>query len=221
MLPRTPEPELMDEAVQARAYADADFDDVNQGFVERFVELFPELRTGRVVDLGCGPGDIPIRLCRALPDLEVVGIDGAESMLEIGRRDVEAAGLGGRIDLVCDRLPLERHRFGEMNAAISNSLLHHLHDPMVLWTTIVELTRPGAPILVVDLFRPESAEQVDALVEMYAKDEAPVLKRDFHASLHAAFTLDEVRQQLALAGLGALTVETISDRHLEVTGNRP
>jgi SAM-dependent methyltransferase len=211
----------MDEAVQARAYADADFSDVNRAFVERFVELFPELRRGRVVDLGCGPGDIPIRMCRALPGVSVVGIDGAESMLEIGRRDVESAGLGARIDLLCDQLPLERHRFGEMDAAISNSLLHHLHDPMVLWSTVIELTRPGAPILVVDLFRPETAEQADALVETYAKDEASILKRDFRASLHAAFTPDEVRQQLALAGLGTLSVETISDRHLEIAGYRP
>lgn len=211
----------MDEAEQARAYADADFDEVNQTFVDRFVERFPELSRGTVVDLGCGPADIPIRLCRARPDVHVVGVDGADAMLDIGRRDVEAAGFGDRVELVCDRLPLTQHRLAPMDAAISNSLLHHLHDPMVLWTALLQLTRSGAPIYLVDLFRPPSAERAEELVETYAKDAPPVLRRDFHASLHAAFTPDEVRQQLALAGLDGLHVTTISDRHLEVAGYRP
>lgn len=43
------------------------------------------------------------------------------------------------------------------------------------------------------------------------------MKHDFGASLHAAFTVHEVRAQLQDAGL-ALDVEALSDRHLIVTG---
>src|SRR5438094_644174 len=63
------EPELMDDAAQALAYARADFADVNRGFVDRFRTMFPDLAGSRVVDLGCGPADIPIRLARTLPRL--------------------------------------------------------------------------------------------------------------------------------------------------------
>ena len=48
--------------------------------------------------------------------------------------------------------------------------------------------------------------------------EPGVLQRDFFNSLLAAFTPDEVRGQLAEAGLPTLQVKTISDRHVMVTG---
>lgn len=208
----------MDEAEQARAYADADFAEVNQSFVDGFRDVFPEFERGRVVDLGCGPADIPIRLCRALRDVEVVGCDGAESMLALGRQRVAGAGLSDRIQLVPVSLPMGAPTLGRFDAGISNSLLHHLHDPMVLWESLSELLSPGAPIYVVDLFRPSTEERVDELVETYARGEAPLLARDFRASLHAAFTLDEVNSQLAKAGLYQLAVEEISDRHLRVAG---
>jgi hypothetical protein len=45
-----------------------------------------------------------------------------------------------------------------------------------------------------------------------------VLQRDFRASLLAAFTADEVREQLEEAGLGQFIVKEIGDRYLEVSG---
>ncbi|HEX6174620.1 MAG TPA: SAM-dependent methyltransferase, partial [Candidatus Binatia bacterium] len=59
---RIPEPELMDEDEQARAYALADFAEPHNHFVELFRECFPdEAITGHVLDLGCGPADVTLR----------------------------------------------------------------------------------------------------------------------------------------------------------------
>ena len=88
---RVLEPELMVDPEQAQAYASADFATVNQGFVDRFRALFPVFARGHVADLGCGPADIPIRLCRALPGVSVTGVDGSEAMLDPGRAAVVAA----------------------------------------------------------------------------------------------------------------------------------
>jgi ubiquinone/menaquinone biosynthesis C-methylase UbiE len=54
------EPELMNDPQQALIYAQADFEKENQGFVDRFREYFPEFTEGHILDLGCGPGDIPV-----------------------------------------------------------------------------------------------------------------------------------------------------------------
>jgi hypothetical protein len=104
---------------------------------------------------------------------------------------------------------------------ISNSLLHHLHDPGVFWSAVREAGAPGAAVLVMDLFRPESEAAARALVDQYAAGEPEVLRRDFLASLCAAFEPGEIRQQLREAGLDALDVRTVSDRHLLVTGRLP
>jgi SAM-dependent methyltransferase len=104
---------------------------------------------------------------------------------------------------------------------ISNSLLHHLHDPAVLWEELRRLGRSGAAVLVMDLFRPEDQAAAASIVAAYAADEPEVLRRDFHASLCAAFSPEEVRAQLAAAGLAELAVRTVSDRHLLVHGRLP
>jgi SAM-dependent methyltransferase len=215
---RIPEPELMDEAEQAAAYAGADFQAPNQAFVDRFLALAPDLDRGRVVDLGCGPADIPIRLALARPGLELVGVDGSEAMLAHGRDAAARAGVADRIELVRARLPGPPPD-GPFAAVLSNSLLHHLPDPAVLWNEIRRLGAAGAPVLVVDLFRPPSREAASRLVAEHAAGEPEVLRRDFEASLLAAFTPAEIRAQLEAAGLAAaLAVETISDRHVAVRG---
>jgi SAM-dependent methyltransferase len=220
---RTPEPELMDEAEQARAYALADFDEPNARFVGYFESAFPELVTGSVLDLGCGPGDIVLRLATRHPRLVVHGLDGSAAMLRFAAERLhEMPATGGRVQFVEGVLPGASLPLAAYDAVISNSLLHHLHDPLVFWRAVAEAGAPGAAVLVMDLFRPASEADARALVEQYASGEPELLQRDFLASLHAAFEPDEVRGQLATVGLdGVLAVSTVSDRHLLVTGRLP
>jgi hypothetical protein len=55
---RIPEPELMDEAGQVLAYAQADFAASDAAMVERLAQLCGEDPGTALVDLGCGPGNI-------------------------------------------------------------------------------------------------------------------------------------------------------------------
>jgi ubiquinone/menaquinone biosynthesis C-methylase UbiE len=215
---RVLEPELMTDHDQAQAYAAADFAAVNQGFVDRFRSRFPDFERGHLVDLGCGPADIPIRLCRALPSVTVTAVDGSEAMLGPGRAAVTAAGLDARVRLVCAHLPgLDRPPAG-FDGVVSNSLLHHMPRPEVFWSEVARLGREGAPVLVTDLHRPESVDRARGIVEAYSGGEPEVLKRDFFHSLCAAFTLAEVEAQLRAARLHGLRCEMVSDRHWAVSG---
>jgi len=218
VMPRVPEPEVMDDPAQALAYARADFADVNQGFAGGLLARYPDLATGRVVDLGCGPGDIPIRLARLAPGLAVIGIDASLPMLRLGCAAVRAAGAGDRVRLVCARLPHVPLADGRAEAIVSNSLLHHLPDPMLLWTSLPRLGRPGAAVHVMDLFRPDSVEQARRIVQSAAGAADPLLEQDFFNSLLAAYTPAEVTGQLARAGLSHLACAVVSERHLLVSG---
>lgn len=222
MLPRTPEPELMDDADQAQAYAAEDFSAPNELFVSLFLDRFPDWRPrGWLVDLGCGPADIPLRLKRHHPALRLVGVDGAPAMLAHGRELWAQAGLQADALWVTATLPDLALPVAPGDAVISNSLLHHLHDPSVLWRSLRAVGAPGAPVLVMDLMRPADAAEVQELVQAHAADAPAVLRRDFEASLHAAFTAEEVRGQLAAAGLDDFRVERVSDRHLAAWGRLP
>ena len=211
----------MSDEAQAAAYAQADFAQVNQGFVDRFRASFPEVVAGAMVDLGCGPGDIPVRFARALPGFTITAIDGSEPMIALAQRAVQASGLEGRVLPRRARLPMLPLALRSFDAVVSNSLAHHMPDPLLFWNEVGRLGRPGAAVLIMDLLRPESAERARAIVEQYSGDEAPVLKEDFFNSLCAAFTLREIRSQIGSRGLGGLVCELASDRHWIVWGHLP
>ncbi len=216
---RIPEPELMDDPEQARAYANADFSEPHRAFIERFGQCFPRYHPRRVLDLGCGAADITIRFARAYPDCELTGVDGAPSMLALARAAIAHAGLEQRIRLSEARLPesaLALHRF---DTVISNSLLHHLHDPQILWRAVGEHAAPKAAVFIVDLRRPDTREQANRLVDEYASMEPEVLRHDFLNSLLAAYRPEEIAMQLTQANLSHFQVEAVGDRHLIVHGH--
>jgi SAM-dependent methyltransferase len=213
----------MDERAQAQAYAASDFSAGDQAVVERFAALLEPHPGAALLDLGCGPGNISFRLAERFPQARVLGVDGAGAMLQIARdRLVGAPGRWPGLAFAQGLLGstgLEPCPPGRFAAVISNSLLHHLHEPRVLWDALVPLAAPGATIYIKDLRRPASPEAVLALRERYLADAPPVLQHDYEASLHAAFTVAEVWQQLADAGLAdQLQVAERDDRYLEVWG---
>jgi SAM-dependent methyltransferase len=249
-MPRQPEPELMDDASEATEYAEADFSQVNQAFVDRLLELVggtgvavvsaarragvsaarragvsPASRIAsafaiqpRVLDLGTGPADIPIRVARARAGWQITAIDAAPAMLELAQKAIHAAGLQDSIRLLladAKSLPLADAAF---DIIFSNSILHHVADPDAFWRQVRRLAKPGALILLRDLARPATPDQARQIVQEHAGSESPVLQQEYLRSLLAAYTVPEVIAQLATAHLPDLQVRMVTDRHLDVWG---
>ncbi len=210
------EPEVMDDEQQAAAYAKADFSSSNQMFVDGLIGAYdPKLRV--VLDIGCGPGDIPIRLVQAKSSVYVIAVDASEAMVRLAGDAVERAGLERRVRIIEGRIPGLDVRRGGFDAIVSKDLLHHLPDPMVFWEEVKCLGRAGTAVYVMDLFRPETEQAAQAIVESVSGGESEILKSDFYHSLRAAFTPDEIRDQLREAGLG-FEVEVVSERHMRIKG---
>lgn len=213
----------MDDDEQARAYAEADFEDANSRFIGAFRKTFGDTEIGgEVLDLGCGPGDIAMRFARAYPQCRITGVDGAQAMLRCGELNLAgAADIGGRVRFIHGMLPGARLPRETYDVVISNSLLHHLPDPGVMWASVKRFAAPGAPVFVMDLMRPMSRDGARAIVDQYAAGEPDVLREDFYNSLLAAFEPAEIESQLAEAGLERLAVRPISDRHVAIAGRMP
>ncbi|MFZ9230103.1 MAG: class I SAM-dependent methyltransferase [Prochlorococcaceae cyanobacterium] len=230
---RTCEPELMDDGLQASAYAAADFSAGDQAVLERCVAVLgerPLASRQRLLDLGCGPGNITFLLAERFPSAQVIGVDGAAAMLQIARtRQAQDPYRWGALSFVqgllcADGLQSDSRGAAALaagfDAVVSNSLLHHLHEPQVLWQALPALAAPGAAVYIKDLRRPLSEQAALALRERYLAGAPEVLQRDYLASLHAAFTTAEVRLQLHHAGLDqSLQVKELDDRYLEVWGH--
>ncbi|MSU58428.1 MAG: class I SAM-dependent methyltransferase [Pedosphaera sp.] len=216
---RTVEPELMSDAKQAKAYAQADFESAHSSYPKLFAKKFPKRsQRAHALDLGCGPCDVTIRFAQANPGYSFHAVDGSAAMLKFGRAAVRRAKLSRRIKLIEGFIPGAPIPHRTYDVIISSSFLHHLHEPQVLWQTIRNYSKAGTMVFVPDLRRPATKAKARAMVKKYADDEPAVLRRDFYNSLLAAFTPAEVRRQLLRAGLGELRVEIVSDRHMIVFG---
>lgn len=215
---RIPEPELMVQADQIEAYAKADFDEPHSNFIKIFKDKFSDQNIlGLVLDLGCGTGDITFRYTEAFSDTIIHAIDGSHGMVNYANKLLsEKPNIQKRITFINSKID-DYESDEKYSFIISNSLLHHLPDPMVLWDLINNVGTKTTKVFIMDLLRPSNLEEVKLLVEKYAQDEPDILKRDFHRSLLSAFNLNEVENQLKIAKL-ILEVKQVGDRHLIVYG---
>ena len=211
MLPRVLEPEVMDTAEEARDYDAMDHSEVNRVFVADFLAVWD----GRdlVLDVGTGTALIPIEFCRQSPTGQIVAVDAAAHMLDLARTNVAQAGFAGRIALHhidAKKMPFDDHTFP---AVMSNSIVHHIPDPRTVFAEIARVAAPGATIFVRDLLRPPDQATLDHLVETYAAGANDHQRKMFAESLHAALTVDEVRELLAGVGFDPAHVRQTTDRH--------
>ena len=224
-LPRELEPEVMDSAEDASEYNEMDHSEVNQAFVD---ELLTFLRTKQdfksrldddegdligVLDVGTGTALIPALLCEQHAAFKVMAVDMAVNMLELANYNVHASLGGDRIELIqadAKDLGFDCEMF---DIVISNSIVHHIHDPKQCVAEMVRVVLPGGAIFVRDLMRPESMETLESIVQTYAGDATDYCQQLFHQSLHAALTLDEMRQLVLDCGWNPDGVQATSDRH--------
>lgn len=214
MIERILEPEVMDTMEDALEYDAMDFTEVNTSFAERAVELLPA--EGSVLDLGTGTARIPILILQRNPKLKIVAVDLSENMLKVGKLNVERYNLSSNIQLTivdAKKLPYPDSHF---DAVISNSLLHHIPDPLPVLREINRVSKRNAGILIRDLIRPESVTLVEYFVQQYAADCDDHQKKLFRDSLIAAFTIDEIKVLVDQSGIKDSIVIQSSDRHWSI-----
>lgn len=211
MLERTLEPEVMDTIEAAEDYDAMDHSTPNANFVRRLIELGAH---GRMLDIGTGPGHIPLLVCEEITDGTIVGIDLSENMLKIAERRRVDSPYADRIEFrLADAkgLPFADRSF---DVVFSNTIMHHIPDPRPYLREAWRVLKPGGVFLIRDLFRPDSAQRVEELVAEHAAGATPEQQELFRVSFHAAFTPDELRAMLREVGLNEVEVVIDTDRHM-------
>jgi ubiquinone/menaquinone biosynthesis C-methylase UbiE len=210
---RVLEPEAMDTAEEADDYASMDHREANAAFLERLFELGAR---GRMLDIGTGPGQIPLLVCARDPNARVTGVDLSEHMLRHARAARDASPFADRLDY--RRGDAKALEFGDasFDAVYSNTILHHIPEPTPFLREAHRVLRPGGALLIRDLFRPATAECVEELVSRHAGDATPAQRALFRDSLHAALTPEELRRAADAAGLEQAQLVVDTDRHVSL-----
>ena len=211
MLERVLEPEVMDSQTEAIDYDAMDHGEVNQKFVADFLAQKPDV--SNVLDLGTGTAQIPLELCSQSQTAQVLGVDLAEWMLQVGRENIQRCGYTQQVRLEkadAKHLPYDAESF---SAVMSNSIIHHIPAPPPVLAEAVRVARCGAVLFFRDLLRPADLPTLERLVSTYAAGANSHQRQMFAESLHAALSLDELRQMVAALGFAPATVQQTTDRH--------
>ena len=218
MMPRTPEPERMTEEEEV-FYAKADYSAPHEALAR---EIYQTVGAGEkwAIDIGCGPGDVLLRLRKLAADWVLVGADISPRMLSLASED-EAKRLS-ETETPINWLIINGRKIAlparTFDVVISNSVLHHIADPVQFWSEIGRLSKPGTEVFVRDLRRPPSETEARAIVERNIPNEYEIVKTHYFSSLLSSYTCSEVEHQLQAAGVNGLSVIEIEDRYLSVQG---
>lgn len=223
MLIRQLEPEVMDTPEEACDYDAMNHDAVNRRFVDDFLtfcldsslsdRLMDAAAPLCVLDVGTGTAQIPIELCRHPIACRVTAIDLAGEMLKLAELNVAWENLSNRIQLELVDAKQAPYADSSFDAVISNSIVHHIPEPRAVFAEMARLLRLGGVLFVRDLLRPNTATEVDQLVATYAGQENAHSQQMFRDSLHAALTLDEVRELAHEINVPESAIRQTSDRH--------
>lgn len=103
-----------------------------------------------VLDLGCGTDTLALLLCELHPGVQVTGIDGDPSILEIANRKAKQAGVEVRFERgLAQDLPFSN---GSFDRVVSSLFFHHLPPPSKIDAAreIARVLKPGGELHVVD-----------------------------------------------------------------------
>lgn len=147
----------------ARAY--------DRGVQAAFREIVPPLvadlgdrLTGvrRALDVGCGPGQFTIALAESFPEVEVVGVDLAPTMIELARDHAARSPARDRLHFqVADAaaLPFDDASF---DVVLSSGSIKHWPDPMAGVREMFRVLVPGGRAFIGEMNRAVPREAMEA-----------------------------------------------------------
>jgi ubiquinone/menaquinone biosynthesis C-methylase UbiE len=122
-------------------------------FARQVVRLLPSVRVGStIVDLGTGPAQLSIELCKLAPQAEVIGVDPSAEMLEVARRNASEAGVTNfeaRLG-AAERLPIDSDA---IHVVVSQWSLHEWDDPRKAFSEVFRVLEPRGSMMVKDFNR--------------------------------------------------------------------
>ncbi len=134
-----------------------------QGFHKKVaLEIAAMLKSGKVLDIGTGPGHLLLEITRQNPDLDLVGCDLSRKMLKIAKELTEQEKYGtskrkledtdsSKISLVRGDVQDLPFSDGQFDLVVSTLSMHHWNNPIQGIRECARVTAPGGNCWIYDL----------------------------------------------------------------------
>lgn len=113
-------------------------------------EVVSDLRTGTILDLGTGPGYLPIEIVKRTPSIRVNGIDLSSKLISMARENALKAGVADRLNFEIGNAARLRFEDGSYDMVVSTGMLHMLKSPVKVLRECYRVLKSGGETWIYD-----------------------------------------------------------------------
>jgi ubiquinone/menaquinone biosynthesis C-methylase UbiE len=157
-------------------------------------QVSEEIMAGKILDVGTGPGYLPIEIAKLVSEIEVIGIDVSKDMVKIARRNAEKSGVQERVRFEHIDANKMRYQDSYFDLMVSTGSFHHWKRPIRILNEIYRVLKKGGQAWIYDLRRDVPQEEMEKLKEMYGRFLGQIIYR--FVSFHSSVTKEELRKVL-------------------------
>src|SRR4030043_280791 len=174
-------------------------------------EIASKVSSGRILDIGTGPGYIPIEVARASKNVEVKAIDISSAMVVIARQKAEDAGLSQRVQFEYGSAEHIPYGDGYFDLVVSTLSFHHWANRIECLKEIHRVLKIGGEAWIYELRKDTTPEAKRQLKDRYGRFVSFIVL--YSVRLHSAMGLKEFEKIISLPQLG-FSKMIIEDRGL-------
>lgn len=145
-------------------------------------QIVSHLRSGFILDLGTGPGYLPIEIAKQSSSIKVHGMDLGRKLISVAKSNASRAGVDDRVSFEAGNaanLPLNDDL---CDMVLSTGMLHCLKDPVRVLREIHRVLRPGCEAWIYD------PAQVSSQIDFEAWKASMTLVEKFAYRIFLLFT---------------------------------
>jgi ubiquinone/menaquinone biosynthesis C-methylase UbiE len=113
-------------------------------------EIVSNIRQGALLDLGTGPGYLPVEIAKRAPDIHITGVDLSRKLIHMARRNAHKAGLSRQLTFEVGNSGRLRYGDEVFDMVISTGMLHSLKNPVDVFTEIHRVLKKDADAWIYD-----------------------------------------------------------------------
>lgn len=113
-------------------------------------EIISHIRQGSMLDLGTGPGYLPIEIVRRAPEIDISGVDLSRKLIHMAKANAQKAGFSAQLSFRVGNSSRLRFDDAVFDMVISTGMLHSLKKPVSVLKEINRVLKPGAEAWIYD-----------------------------------------------------------------------
>ena len=113
-------------------------------------EIVSSFQQGVMLDLGTGPGYLPVEILKRSCDIKIIGVDLSRRLIQMARENAQLAGLSDRLSFELGNASRLRFNEGDFDMVLSTGMLHSLKQPVKVFQEIYRVLKKGAEAWIYD-----------------------------------------------------------------------